>query len=121
MLIDTNIIIAALQAEKKTVIALSNWKQESRPLYISSLTIAETLALPSLTESDLLRIRAFLHNFISISFDDTVAEVAALLRRQYHLEIPDAGIAATALLRNVPLVTRDRRFKTIREITVLSI
>ncbi|MDP3771794.1 MAG: type II toxin-antitoxin system VapC family toxin [bacterium] len=121
MLVDTNIIIACLNAEPKAVYALSEWKQMGRALLISSLTIAETLAFPGLTEEDSAKAKAFLANFISIPFDDAIAEIAARLRRNYALAIPDAGIAATAMIRNVSLVTRDRQFQKIKEITIIEV
>jgi len=121
MVIDTNIIIACLKGESKVVNILSNWKREGRALFVSSITVAETLAISSLTESGILKIKAFLNNFISIPFDDSIAEIAAKLRRKYSLKIPDAGIAASAITRNVPLVTRDRQFRKVSELTVIEI
>jgi predicted nucleic acid-binding protein len=121
MVIDTNIIIACLKAEPKVVDTLSTWKREGRALFVSSITLAETLAISSLTEAEVLKIKAFLHNFISIPFDDSVAEIAANLRRKYSLKIPDAGIAASAIIRNVPLVTRDRQFRKISELSIIEI
>jgi len=37
------------------------------------------------------------------------------------IKLLDAAIAATALTRSLPLVTRDRQFWKIREITVIEI
>lgn len=121
MVIDTNVIISCFNAEAHAVTALSGWKQEGRALLVSSITTAEALALPELTGAELSKIRAFLQNFISVPFDDPIAEIAASLRRRYGLEIPDAAIAATAMARNFPLVTRDRQFRKIKEITVVEI
>ena len=121
MVIDTNIIIAYLNAEPRAVVALSDWKQEGRGLFVSSISIAETLAISSLTEIETSQVKEFLKNFISVPLDNTVAEVAGYLRRKYKLEIPDAAIAATALTKQVPLVTRDRQFRKVREIILLEI
>lgn len=121
MLVDTNIIIACLNAEPKAVYALSEWKQTGRLLLISSLTIAETLAFPGLTDEDMTKAKAFLANFISIPFDDAIAGITARRRRDYALAIPDAGIAATAIIQNVPLITRDRQFQKIKEITIIAV
>lgn len=121
MVIDTNILIAYLNAEAKAVITLSNWKQDDRALFISSISFAEVIALSSLTDLEIQKVKNFLRNFIAIPLDNTVAEAAGLLRRRYRLEIPDAVIAATALLRDAPLVTRDKKFRKIKEITVLEI
>ncbi len=121
MILDTNILIAYFNGELKVVRTISDWKQSGRVLFISSISTAETLAIPTLSPDDADKIRAFLKNFLSIPFDDVVAEATAVLKRTYRLDLPDAAIAATSLTRNLPLVTRDRRFRKIKEITVIEI
>ncbi len=56
---------------------------------------------------------------MSVPFDDTLAEIAAKFRRTYKLELPDAAIAATATMLELPLVTQDQQFKRIKKITVI--
>lgn len=121
MILDTNILIAYLNGETKIVKRLSDWKRSGRILFISTISKAEVLALPVLTPEDLKKIRMFLNNFLSIPFDDSIAESAALFQRTYRLKLPDAAIAATSFTRNLPLVTRDRQFRRIREITIVEI
>lgn len=119
MVIDTNILIAYLNGGEEIITIISDWKSEGRILFISSISVAEVLSLPSLSGDNIDIIKRFLGNFISISFDDAVAESASLLRRNYYLEIADAAIAATALTRNIPLVTRDKQFRKIKELTII--
>jgi len=120
MVIDTNIIIACLKGEEVASV-LAQWKSSERALFVSSITVAETLALPKLREREILKILGFFGNFVSIPFGDDIAESAAFLRRKYGLEIPDAGIAATALIHNFPLATRDTQFLRVKEIKVVNI
>lgn len=121
MILDTNILIAYFNNEPRVVKTLSDWKSSGRILFISSISKAEILALPKISPDEIKKIHNFLNDFLSIPFDDSVAENTALLKRIYRLTLPDAGIAATALTRNLPLVTRDRKFRKIREITVVEI
>jgi len=121
MLLDTNILIAYLNGESKVVKILSDWKSSGRVLFISSISKAEILALPKISSSEASNIRLFLNDFLSIPFDDSIAESTAFLKRIYKLNLPDAGIAATALTRHLPLVSRDRQFLKIKEITVIKI
>ncbi len=121
MVLDTNILIAYLNGEEKVIKMLSEWKNSGRALFISTISKAEVLSLPQLLPKDIEKIRFFLNNFFSVPFDDSIAEKAAFIRRIYELKLPDAGIAATALAYNLPLVTRDRQFKKIKEIIVIEI
>ncbi len=120
MVIDTNILIAYLDGQKDVVEAIQTWKSRS-PLFISSISRIEMLALAKLTPADIEEIKSFLENFISVPLDDRLAETAALLRRNYKLELADAIIIATATDKQLPLVSQDRQFKKIPEITVIEI
>ncbi len=120
MVIDTNILIAYLDGQKDVVEAIQNWKSRG-PLFISAITRVELLAFAKLTPAELGRIKIFLNNFISVPLDDALAETAALFRRDYKFALPDAVIAATAADRRLPLASRDRQFKKIKEITVVKL
>lgn len=120
MVLDTNILIAYLNGEQPVIDFISGLKQEGRALFISSINVAEILALPNLTTSDIRNIKQFLSELISVPFDDVLAETAALIKRVYKISLPDAIIAATALSRKVNLVSRDKQFKKVKELNVLS-
>lgn len=120
MTIDTNILIAYLNGEEKVRTILDDWKQSNRPLFVSSISIAEVLALSSISPQEARLIKQFLGQFISVPFNDDLAEFTALIQRKYQLKLPDAAIAATALMRRVPLVTRDIQFQKIKELVVVS-
>jgi len=121
MVIDTNILIAYLKGDADVVAFLSSWRKEGRALFVSSIIRAEVLALPSLSGTELNHIKDFLDEFIPVPFDDVLAEKAAALKRLYAMELPDCLIAATALERRVPLVTRDKQFRKIKELEVITV
>lgn len=121
MLLDSNVLIRYLNAEEKIVKQLAAWRAEGRAFIISSLTTAEILSLKKLGTEDIERVKNFLSTFVSVPFDDIIAQTAAQLRRTYNLELPDAGIAATAVTLNLPVATQDQQFKKIKEITVIEI
>ena len=77
MILDSNILIGYLNGDSDLVTTLSAWKHQGRPLSISSISVAEVLALPGLTAVEIHSIRAFLKTFASIPFDDRIAEMAA--------------------------------------------
>lgn len=121
MILDSNICIAYLNGDVSVIDALSYWKEEGRTIFISSLSITEVLSYPSLAPNEVEDAKSFLEGFISIPFDNHLAEIAASFRRIYRISTPDAAIAATALTRNVPLVTRDHQFRKIKELTIVEI
>ncbi|MCB8985056.1 MAG: PIN domain-containing protein [Ardenticatenaceae bacterium] len=54
---------------------------------------------------------------------DLTSEVVALtirIRREYKLKIPDAIVAASALVAGVPLVTADAEFKKIEALNLIT-
>lgn len=121
MLLDSNVLIRYFNGESKIIEQLQTWRYSGRAFVISSITIAEALSLKSLSAKNIYEIREFLQTFVSVPFDDAIAESAAFFRRTYNLEIPDAGIAATAKILQLPLVTQDKHFKNIKEITVIEL
>lgn len=42
------------------------------------------------------------------------------LRKKYHLKLADAVIAATAIVYNMPLITADKQFRTVKELTLIA-
>jgi len=120
VILDTNILIAYLSGQKIVIETVQSWKSRG-PLFISSITTLELLALAELAPKDIQRIKLFLQNFISVPLDNNLSEIGALFKRTYGLELPDAAIAATAAVKNLTLVTRDKQFRKVREITTLKI
>lgn len=115
MTIDSNIIIAYLDGERIAVDILSQWRREGKPLFLSAVVEAEVLSFSKWTESERLIVENFLEeNFALIPFDRSAARIAAKIRRTLKVRLPDAAIAATALLTHTPLATRNQKdFKKI--------
>lgn len=119
MILDTNIVIGLFKNEP-SLVHWFNQVRHSHPISISSVTRAEVLSEPKSTAAQRKRIATFLTLFRSISFDDEVADLVAQLRRTYpKLRVPDAAIAATALSKDIQLVTRDRGFQKVRELELI--
>ena len=71
------------------------------------MTRIEVLSHSSLSPSDIADWRALLASATEVLIGDSVIEEAARLRRTVKMKTPDAVIAATALLENAALVTRN--------------
>ena len=112
-LIDTNIIIYTLKGEKEAVEAMESFEDEAIAVFYSTIVEAELFSFHQLTENQRLKIKQILGLGEIIDVDSDVAlkaaELRALSSKQYNrkLKLPDALIAATALLTSAVLVTRN--------------
>ena len=112
-LLDSNILIYYLDELQAIVDFVDAIKPSA---YISTISITELLAKPGLTKKQVHSIQSFLDQFMSLDVDKNTAITAAALKRKYTLTFPDAMVAATALLFDLTLVSRDKVFGKIREI-----
>ena len=121
MNLDTNILIAYLAGENGIVEPLNEWIEKGGVLYVSTIVETELLSFSGWTVNEEAEVKKFLEeNFISIPYDRNIARMAAKLRKDSKIKLPDAAIAATALFTNTPLVTRNEKdFKKIKELQVL--
>jgi predicted nucleic acid-binding protein len=107
-LLDTNSLIYYFQGAPQMDPVFRQIEQgEARPL-VSIITEIELLGFPRLTQQDETRIRSLLSGFTVVAVDQRVAGQAVALKRRHSLKTPDAIIAATALLEDACLVTRDQ-------------
>ena len=122
VVVDTNILIAYLLGDTTVIETLSVWKLSGRALLVSPIIRAEILSHSDLSNDDIEAAKDLLSNFVSINFNDQLAEYAGELRRKYRINLPDAAIAATAIFTRTALVTRNERdFKKIVELQIITI
>ncbi|MFA5855330.1 MAG: PIN domain-containing protein [Candidatus Gracilibacteria bacterium] len=122
MIIDTNIIVAYLAGEEAVVHALAEWRARGGFLYLPSIVEAEILSFQRLSEPECRKIEKFLEeNFIFISMDRSLARKTASLRRVKKIKLPDAAIAAVAMMMKMPLMTRNKKdFKGIDDLKCIT-
>lgn len=108
MTLDANIIIAYLAGDSTVIETILGWKREGRTLFLSSVVETEVLSFSGWSPQELAEAQQFLkENFTPISFDHTLALIAAEIRRSVKVKFPDAAIAATAIFTRSQLVTRN--------------
>jgi predicted nucleic acid-binding protein len=107
-LLDTNSLIYYFQGAPQMDPVFRQIEQgEARPI-VSIITEIELLGFPRLTRQDEARIRSLLSGFTVVAVDQRIAGQAVTIKRRHSLKTPDAIIAATALLEDACLVTRDQ-------------
>jgi predicted nucleic acid-binding protein len=112
-LLDTNIILYILSGDKIITNYLRN-----KILYTSIICEIELFSYKSISLNEEKEIQKFLSKFRIISIDQSVKELSIQLRKKYSLKIPDTIIAATSISLGIPLVTADKGFKQISELTI---
>ena len=106
LLLDTNILIyhlkAALPLELKASLALA---VSSHRAYVSVITRMEMLAWRGHNELSLNQTYGLLQLMQELPLNEPVVQEAIRLRKQFGLKLPDAVIAATAVVHLCTLVT----------------
>jgi predicted nucleic acid-binding protein len=90
----------------------------------------ENICISYITEIELLGVFSInkiqknnagnLINFCSvIEMNSSIKKKVISLKQKYKIKIPDAIIAATAIVNKLPLITSDADFKTIKELELI--
>ena len=116
-LVDTDILIAYLNRRSYR----SYLENPLNRIYYSAITKKELLSKPGLKASERQAILSLLRRFRLLRIDQTVANEYSRLRTNYaSLAKGDALIAASALVRRMPLLTQNlRHFRRVRGLVLL--
>lgn len=74
---------------------------------ISVITRIELLSSSKTSDDELIRLQRFIENASVYNLDEQTILKTIELRKQYRLKTPDAIIAATAIINNCILITRN--------------
>lgn len=120
--LDTNAILYYLKDDPDTVSSLRNIFAQNVPLYVSAITELELFAFSNLSAAEEALIEELLATVAVISVDSHIARLAAFIRRQYRLKVPDSAIAATAMFTGSTLLTRNTRdFRRVSRLPLLKV
>lgn len=117
MVLDTNILIYLAQPGGETLQAQIATTTPAASL----ISRVEALGFYRITAEERARLDKVFTWVEVLPVDDAVAEAAILLRRVRRMKLGDALIAATALLYDLPLVTRNEAdFKHVTGLRVVN-
>jgi len=112
-LLDTNILVYAL----KGLPSVRPYFEES--CFASVITEIEILGVPELSKRE-YNIRQSAMEFCSIiPLTTSIKNETIRLKQQYKVKLPDAVIAATALVEGYTLVTADRAFRRFGSLSMI--
>jgi predicted nucleic acid-binding protein len=111
-------------ADTNTFIYLLNKHPSLSPLLESDwsysfVTEIELLGKFRIFSEELKQVKSLLQSCSKISYSDDISRQAISLRQQHKIKIPDAIIAATAIVKKMPLLTFDKGFRTVKSIDLV--
>ncbi|MCU0492725.1 MAG: type II toxin-antitoxin system VapC family toxin [Chloroflexaceae bacterium] len=111
VLVDTDILIDVARNIQTAVDYLDEQARRST-LAVSTITVMELL-VGCRNKTEQRKVERFLQRFVLLKLDEQISDKAVDLLRQYRLShgllMPDALIAATALVNDTGLVTKNQR------------
>ena len=99
-LLDTNAILYLLGGRLAAPLEIG-------PYYVSVISEMELLSYPSLTDDAETQIRSFLADVTVVELTSEIKAAAIHVRRQLGLKLPDAIVAASAMVLEAELLTND--------------
>lgn len=105
-LIDTNVWIDAIvgRLDADTFLRLTG---QAEWVGYSAITRLELFGFPGLTADEEHNISSLLKNFSEVGIDSKTIDHAVMIRKAVRIKIPDALIAASAILAESSLLTRN--------------
>ncbi len=114
LFLDTNILIYFLRGDQDVVNMISD-----KDIVISFITELELLSFPSSTIESDKAIKGLLANCFIFNITQEIKDLTLELRKKSKLKLPDAIIAATAFCSKLPLLTADKHFVAIEELSII--
>ena len=86
---------------------------------ISIISEIELLCYKNIQPKEEATIKSLINDCEFFGLDNAVKEETIRIRKKYGVKLPDAIIAATAIVNNLNLLTADKGFKKIAELNVI--
>lgn len=111
-LADTNALIYLLNGNQ----CMSMYLEKC--LAFSVISEMELLSFHGISENEEIFIKSFLKDCYRIFLSEEVKEKAIEIRKMYKIKLPDAIVAASAIVNNLSLLTADKDFLQIEELNL---
>jgi len=111
---DTNILINLLNGDSRLIELL-----EDTSLYLSFVSEIELYCSKKLNTENIEIIDRLLSQSYIIDLNPVLKKDTIYFRTEYSLKLPDAFIAATARNLHLPLITADKDFNRLKELSII--
>ncbi len=88
---------------------------------ISFISEVELLGFKGITKLEETKLKQLINDSFTIEWNVKIKEQIIELRKKYNIKLPDAIIASTSLVYELPLVTADKGFSKIDELDLILI
>lgn len=88
---------------------------------ISFISEVELLGFSGITNTEEIKLKQLINDCFGIEWNPKIKEQTIQLKRKYNIKLPDAIIASTSLVYEIPLVTADKGFSKIEELDLILI
>jgi len=113
ILADTNVIVALGEGHPEASKSIQGFD-----VYLSRISCIELLSFPGIDSEYEIWVRQIITECTIIELEGAISEAAILVRRNKKLKLPDAIIAATAQILDLPLVTFDKDFEKVADLSL---
>jgi predicted nucleic acid-binding protein len=105
------VVIGLLKQQAAAIALIETHQFDLSKAAVSQITRMELLGFPNLAPEEEAAILDLLSNCRVLLIDEAVERQAIRLRRTSHCKLPDAIVAATALVHRLTLLTLDQRLE----------
>jgi predicted nucleic acid-binding protein len=112
-LVDTNFLIHLSEEDKIVIPFLDD------NISISYITELELLGVFSISKEQFKNAQNLINDCIVFEMNSQIKQKVISLKQSYKIKLPDAIIAATAIVYNLPFITSDADFKKIKELQLI--
>lgn len=114
IILDTNTLINFLRGER-----LELELTENKDIYISEITEMEIQCNSNFTKSQRKELKLFLSTLFIIRLNEEIRESAIKIRLSTKMKLMDSIIAATSQISNIPLITCDLKFDSVKTAQII--
>lgn len=86
---------------------------------ISFISEVELLGFKNITPQEETKLKQLIEDAFNIEWNEKIKEQTIELRRKYNIKLPDAIIAATSLVYEIPLITADKGFSKYEDLDLI--